>query len=1183
LLTIAPLKRWSVRYYNDTSRAAVAASLDRVKAGGGLGEYYSEGETRAPVWMLAGDTEHAGALCGLSDTDRAGGPADLEVVARWLDDGVAPGGACGRAFSGRSNRGFDLTFCAPKSVSLLRALDTGGVASKAVVEAHNRAVAEALAYLHTHAGYTRVHNPVTGKKDLQRLPGLVAAAYQHETSRAGDPHLHTHVLVPNKQARGDGMLVAVDSDALWHEAKAAGIIYQTTLRQELNAAVGVEWARVDAHSGMAELAGVDRDLLAASSQRSTQLAAWAAEHLLVDNTGELSAGQLAAAQKATRPRKPEHRPWAELKTEWAARFGGELVLDAHAQDTARTERRTAAAAKAITWVRGAVAGMDKPAFTRADLIEALGAHLPVTMDGAPGGPRRVLEALADAVGMRITDTRQPHEREGHDRYTAAPIITEEAALYTLISIRNEDAVVPDSAADRVTSEAGLSEDQRQAVTAVATSPWLIQPLSAPAGAGKTTSLRALRETAHEGGIARVVVVAPTGKAVDVALAEGAGDVGGTVAKALTDLKEERLSFDERTLLVVDEAGMVGTPALRELLTAATHAGTKTVLVGDPRQLAPVQARGGMFAQLCADLPWAQSLSEVWRMRDAGERAASLAVRDGQGAALTEAIDWYRRADRLRTGDPVTMADDALTAWTADHASGVDSVLIADRWEIADALNARIHRTRVPEDADTLTGARRHRIGVGDVVISRRNDPTITVYRRDNHTLTPLSDAPVRNGQRWKVAKIDVGGDRIGVRRIGDDAVAVFEGGYLHTQVHHGYAVTVHAAQGTTAQRCHAVLATTGNRASAYVAMTRGRDNNTVYLYDRVGGEGDHEHTPQPADGVHAARRGDDQDAAAALRNLLGRDNTPRTVIDTATTTVREQLPDQVQNLLEAREHTLGQVRVIHDKPRLAAEIDWLQAAGGWSPAGAYLSDSTDQIIGDTAPGLSQPARDIARAVVHNGNTVQPLHLSDGTEKSALLAALAACARAAHKPVVAIPGTEHARRAATGYARANNIYDADTVLGRLDTLNPRTVEPRLLGALFVVDDADHLTPNQLQRLAEHAGSRNIKLLLVTTDSSGRHQASEAVQPPGRHLIDTAHAHLPWAQHLGEVPARDTALRRAQHLTQHSSVDDPQITDLLGRATRSLAHYAWRNTPRWAARDHAVERSRDQSHHDYGLEL
>ena len=79
--------------------------------------------------------------------------------------------------------------------------------------------------------------------------------------------------------------------------------------------------------------------------------------------------------------------------------------------------------------------------------------------------------------------------------------------------------------------------------------------------------------------------------------------------------------------------MVGTQQLRELLTATTEAGVKTVLVGDARQLEPVKARAGTFEQLCTDLPWAQHLSEVWRMRDPDERSASLAVRHGGAAAV----------------------------------------------------------------------------------------------------------------------------------------------------------------------------------------------------------------------------------------------------------------------------------------------------------------------------------------------------------------------------------------------------------------------------------------------------------------------------------------------------------------------------------------------------------------------
>ena len=84
-------------------------------------------------------------------------------------------------------------------------------------------------------------------------------------------------------------------------------------------------------------------------------------------------------------------------------------------------------------------------------------------------------------------------------------------------------------------------------------------------------------------------------------------------------------YRHRLLVVVDEAGMVGTHHWRALLTHTTTAGVKTVMVGDPHQLAPVKARGGMFTQLCEELPWAQRLSEVWRMHDPGERSASLAL------------------------------------------------------------------------------------------------------------------------------------------------------------------------------------------------------------------------------------------------------------------------------------------------------------------------------------------------------------------------------------------------------------------------------------------------------------------------------------------------------------------------------------------------------------------------------
>ena len=108
MLTISKLKRWSINYYIDTAQTAEKATRDLSRASGGLGEYYSEHETRTATWLLAGDTHGVAKLVGLTDIQRAGGHADATVVARWLDDGITPNGAHGRTFGQRGVHGFDV-------------------------------------------------------------------------------------------------------------------------------------------------------------------------------------------------------------------------------------------------------------------------------------------------------------------------------------------------------------------------------------------------------------------------------------------------------------------------------------------------------------------------------------------------------------------------------------------------------------------------------------------------------------------------------------------------------------------------------------------------------------------------------------------------------------------------------------------------------------------------------------------------------------------------------------------------------------------------------------------------------------------------------------------------------------------------------------------------------------------
>jgi conjugative relaxase-like TrwC/TraI family protein len=881
------LGRRSIKYYNDTANDAKQAAMDRQSAGGGLGEYYCEGDTRIPTWLVIGDKTAIAETTGLDGSALDGGDADTDTATTWLDAGVAPNGASGREFTDRSVHGFDLTFAAPKSVSLLRAL-TDDVAEKVMATAHTRAVQAAMTYLHPHAGYTRVHNPRTGAKDLQRLPGLVAIAYQHETSRCGDPHLHTHVILPNRQPRADGQLVSIDSKSLFHEVKAAGVIYQAVLRRELHAERGFEWNPIDAHTGMAEIAGVDPQSIKAWSRRSTRLREWARNNLVVVD-GEPTPAQLAAAQKATRPAKPESLAWAELKEQWRADVRG-LTLDRDAHFTARAERR-AHPRRALDRARIAeiAAHIDKAAFTRADMVELIGAHLPVD---APGDPRALIEQIVEGVSVRISEPRQPHHREGHEKFTVDAIIIEEERVLGMVDDYDNRSRLDVRAGDL----GDLSPDQQRAIRNIAVSPFLVQPLQAPAGAGKTHSLKALRAAAHRAG-KEVLVLAPTGKAVDEAMREGAGDRGLTVAKALKLIEDNQLNVGRPTLVVVDEAAMVGTPELHKLLSCAAVGRAKMVLVGDAYQLSPVRARGGMFEQLCADLPWSQRLGEVWRMTDPEERDTSLALRAAHGNRLRTAVKWYRDHGRLHTGDPIAMAADALDAYLNDQATGKDSLLICDTWEMADALNRRLHDT-LTTAGPTVTGTRDQDIRVGDLIVSRSNDVTIELRPGADHQPGDRIDQ-VRNGNRWRVAALDPQTNRVAAERLTDQARVVFNGDYVKQHVTLGYAATAHSAQGVTADCSYALLGQGSSRAMLYVAMTRGRHSNEAYIYQRFSHEADHEHAkPVAGDAIHRLRRGNKYSAAYYFRMILGNDDRPRTMHAEAERTERHVLPEVVADLIQ---------------------------------------------------------------------------------------------------------------------------------------------------------------------------------------------------------------------------------------------------------------------------------------------
>jgi hypothetical protein len=193
----------------------------------------------------------------------------------------------------------------------------------------------------------------------------------------------------------------------------------------------------------------------------------------------------------------------------------------------------------------------------------------------------------------------------------------------------------------------------------------------------------------------------------------------------------------------------------------------------------------------------------------------------------------------------------------------------------------------------VTAARGHRVAAGDLIISRRNDPTIDVQKTKGIRVAADS---VRNGNRWRVAAVDPATNRIAAQRLTDKARAVFDADYVREDITHGYAVTVHSAQGVTADTAHAVLSEQATRSMLYVGLTRGRDSNTAYLYERVA---EHEYGPTQADRLHAMKRGTGRHAARLAHEIIANHDDITVTAHSVTARVPyAALPERIQRLID---------------------------------------------------------------------------------------------------------------------------------------------------------------------------------------------------------------------------------------------------------------------------------------------
>jgi len=777
--------------------------------------------------------------------------------------------------------GFDATFSAPKSVSVLWALtgDAGWA------EAHDLAVRAVVDHLEGYGTTTRVRSK--GGRQFPDADGLIAATFRQATSREDDPQLHSHVVVSTK-VRTNGAWYALDARYLKRKQRALGGLYQSVLRAELSHRYGVTWGPVD--NGQAEITGAPDELLHVFSKRTAQVDA-----ALTAKINEFRGRQ---------GRDPTRWERAALTREAAADSRAGKTSASHTTLTARWHDEAAALgwtpARLSAEVRNAARLVEPSMPTVPDVLEQLSAAgstwtradiLRAVCDLTPPVSRfsgrdwagaveqacdRVLAACTSLdppcdSPVRSSDGRPVWVAPTEPGLTSDLVLAQEERVLLFAMETNQRPEHPSSAVDTV----GLDILQASAARAVAGDDGLVLVVG-PAGTGKTTMLRrAVDDLVSHG--RPVFGVAPTAKAAKV-LGDETGMAADTLAKLLHEWGGARIPREEYRLrsgatVVVDEAGMVGTGALDQLTRLAQAQRWRLVLVGDPRQLQAV-GRGGMFAELCRTNP-AHELATIHRFKNTWEHQASLGLRAGRA----DALDAYLHHRRVTAGTFDQLATEVAHRWVNHTAAGRTVAVVPETNDHVDTLNQAVQ-------------ARRHQLGqllgpavciaggetasVGDIVVTRRNDRTLTTDRGE----------PVRNRDRWTITAMRPDGS-VAVSHDQGHGLVTLPADYVRAHLRLGYAATAHGHQGDTVDISLAVVTPATTHRSLYVGATRGRDQNHLLV---VAASSDLEEARDVLEHALANDRADTP-AVAQRRQLEAQapQRTPRTVREDAEAVVTATL------------------------------------------------------------------------------------------------------------------------------------------------------------------------------------------------------------------------------------------------------------------------------------------------------
>jgi conjugative relaxase-like TrwC/TraI family protein len=775
--------------------------------GRGPVDYYLDPDEPPGRWW--GDGRHA---LGLD------GPVEGDDLAALLDGrDPARASVLGRGFGERSARGFDATFSAPKSVSVLWAISPDPWVRAEVAAAHDAAVQAALDWFETHGAVTRRGAQGALQVDTQ---GLTMALFRQHTSRSVDPQLHTHAVIAAKVQDPTGRWLALDARFLMYQQRTIGWIYDAALRAELSGRLGVTWG--DLTGGQAELTAIPEDVRELYSQRTAQVEAkrdelidrWRTEHDGAQPDAADIARMTRSAVLASRPPKVQGHSAAELRGVWQdqARAAGVslevLAVPLQVSQPVPPWNRTAIAGEAIARVQE-----EASSWHPADVAR----HVATLLPPQAAGSGRELTALVEEITGIALERLIPltPNRDGPVRSDGRPVLEHVTDRHvTTRFVLEEEQHLQDWAHSRAWPiDEPITDPVPAAIEAMAGPAGLVLVVG-PAGAGKTTTVAtAIGQITAAG--RPVIGLAPSGKAADVLRVEAGCPTATVAAFLLQHAGPDPKLWPAGTTVVLDEAGMTATTDLARLVDLVQTRHWRLVAIGDPAQL-PAVGRGGVFAHWCDTVPH-HELDTPHRFIEPWEAAASLELRRGDPAVART----YRDHERLHAAHPVLLPEVIAHEHHQHLAAGRSVAITTGSTATAQAINHAIQERREPDGRSVAL----HDGSVtyaGDTIATRQND----------RSLVTSGGEVVRNRHVWHVDEVQPSGAlRVSHPERGD---VTLPAAYVAEHVELGWAVTGYGNQGDTVDVGLAVLEPGARRNHTYVALTRGRESNHAWVPDPTG-------------------------------------------------------------------------------------------------------------------------------------------------------------------------------------------------------------------------------------------------------------------------------------------------------------------------------------------------------------